>query len=105
MAPQVRANPSNVVIVREGESATLACDVVKGSPQPEITWTRKVRNIQNYAPFKALLDFFIVSMSTYNINIVDIFVSLLLLLLKFLESSRKKFIEPAGRSIKNLVLN
>ena len=89
MAPQVRANPSNVVIVREGESATLACDVVKGSPQPEITWTRKVRNIRNYASFKALLDLFIVSISTYKINIVDTFVALLLLLLKFLRAGEK----------------
>jgi len=49
VAPQVRANPSDVVIVREGESATLACDVVKGSPQPEITWTRKDRKMPNGA--------------------------------------------------------
>ena len=86
MAPQVRANPSDVVIVREGESATLACDVVKGSPQPEITWTRKVRNVQNYAPIKPCPS--LVSIA-HNINIVDIFVALLLLLLKFWRAREK----------------
>jgi len=46
VAPEIRPNPSDgEIIVHEGESATLACDVIKGSPAPEITWRRKERKL------------------------------------------------------------
>ena len=44
VAPEIRPVPSDgVLIVREGESASLSCEIIKGSPTPEITWKRKVR--------------------------------------------------------------
>lgn len=42
MAPQIR--PANGhLVVHQGDPATLSCDILKGSPTPEITWRRKVR--------------------------------------------------------------
>ena len=44
VAPEIRPVPSDgVLIVKEGEPASLSCEIVKGSPTPEITWRRKVR--------------------------------------------------------------
>lgn len=44
VAPQIQPNPANGILeVREGEPATLGCKITKGSPMPEIKWTRKVR--------------------------------------------------------------
>ena len=44
VAPEIRPVPSDgVLIVREGETASLSCEIIKGSPTPEITWKRKVR--------------------------------------------------------------
>ena len=44
MAPQIRPVPHNGhLVVYQGDSATLSCDILKGNPTPEITWKRKVR--------------------------------------------------------------
>jgi hypothetical protein len=43
VAPEIRTVPADgVLIVKEGEPATLACEITKGNPTPEITWRRKV---------------------------------------------------------------
>ena len=43
VAPQIRPEPQNGrLVVYQGEAATLGCDILKGSPTPEITWRRKV---------------------------------------------------------------
>ena len=34
---------SGVLAVKEGESATLQCDITAGSPTPEIKWSRRER--------------------------------------------------------------
>ena len=45
VAPQIRPVPqSGRLVVHQGEAATLGCDILKGTPTPEITWKRKVRN-------------------------------------------------------------
>jgi len=41
VAPVIETVPSEVLVVREGEPASLSCQIVKGSPTPSITWTRK----------------------------------------------------------------
>jgi hypothetical protein len=44
VAPEIRAIPEEgLLVVKEGEPANLACEILKGSPTPEITWKRKVR--------------------------------------------------------------
>ena len=44
VAPQIRPVPHNGhLVVYQGDSATLSCDILKGNPTPEITWKRKVR--------------------------------------------------------------
>eukprot|EP00096_Caligus_rogercresseyi_P000157 TRINITY_DN1043_c0_g1_i4.p1 TRINITY_DN1043_c0_g1~~TRINITY_DN1043_c0_g1_i4.p1 ORF type:complete len:469 (-),score=111.82 TRINITY_DN1043_c0_g1_i4:484-1890(-) len=46
VAPKVRPNPSSgLLIVNEGEPATLACDMIKGNPPPSMTWKRKERKL------------------------------------------------------------
>ena len=43
MAPQIRSIPENGhLVVYQGEPASLGCDILAGSPTPEITWRRKV---------------------------------------------------------------
>ena len=52
VAPEIRAVPSEgVLIVKEGEPASLACEIIKGNPTPEITWKRKVRQFKQFFPF------------------------------------------------------
>ena len=52
VAPEIRAVPSEgVLIVKEGEPASLACEIIKGNPTPEITWKRKVRQIKQFFPY------------------------------------------------------
>ena len=47
VAPEIRAVPSEgVLIVKEGEPASLACEIIKGNPTPEITWKRKVGKLK-----------------------------------------------------------
>ena len=42
--PEIRPVPkTGLVVVREGEPAELGCKVTRGSPEPEVRWTRKVR--------------------------------------------------------------
>lgn len=43
LAPAVQAVPSGVVRVKEGSSATLSCQVTRGTPEPVITWKRRER--------------------------------------------------------------
>ena len=44
--PEVRPVPDNGIIVAEtGDSVTLACEISRGSPTPEMTWTRKERKM------------------------------------------------------------
>ena len=44
--PEVRPNPDNGIIVAEsGDSVQLECEVIRGSPRPEITWHRKERKM------------------------------------------------------------
>ena len=46
VAPQIRPVPqSGRLVVHQGEAATLGCDILKGTPTPEITWKRKVRKL------------------------------------------------------------
>ena len=40
--PEIRA-VSGLVRVEAGQRAELACEVTRGSPQPEVTWSRQVR--------------------------------------------------------------
>ena len=43
VAPAVESVPANgQMIVMEGEPATLQCNLIRGSPEPEIKWRRKV---------------------------------------------------------------
>ena len=38
--------PDNGIIVAEtGDPVTLACEITRGSPMPEMTWTRKERKM------------------------------------------------------------
>ena len=49
VAPQIRPVPHNGhLVVYQGDSATLSCDILKGNPTPEITWKRKVRNRKTF---------------------------------------------------------
>ena len=42
--PSLSVVPSSgVLAVKEGESATLQCDITAGSPTPEIKWSRRER--------------------------------------------------------------
>lgn len=44
--PEVRPVPDNGIIVAEtGDSVTLACEVSRGNPTPEVTWHRKERKM------------------------------------------------------------
>lgn len=46
--PEVQPNPSNgLVVVHEGEPATLGCEILKGSPMPDLIWTRKERKFSS----------------------------------------------------------
>jgi len=46
VAPQIRPVPqSGRLVVHQGEAATLGCDILKGTPTPEITWKRKERKM------------------------------------------------------------
>lgn len=46
VAPQIRPVPHNGhLVVYQGDSATLSCDILKGNPTPEITWKRKERKM------------------------------------------------------------
>ena len=52
MAPQIRPVPHNGhLVVYQGDSATLSCDILKGNPTPEITWKRKVRKSKKNKTF------------------------------------------------------
>jgi hypothetical protein len=42
--PVIETKPGEVLVVREGEPASLTCKAVKGSPDPTITWVRKHKN-------------------------------------------------------------
>lgn len=45
VAPAVESVPANgQMIVMEGEPATLQCNLIRGSPEPEIKWRRKARH-------------------------------------------------------------
>ena len=49
VAPQIRPVPHNGhLVVYQGDSATLSCDILKGNPTPEITWKRKVRRSKKH---------------------------------------------------------
>ena len=40
--PEVEPTPSNgIIVAKTGDSVTLACQVTKGSPVPEVQWRRK----------------------------------------------------------------
>lgn len=40
--PEVEPTPSNgIIVTKTGQSVTLACQVTKGSPAPEVEWRRK----------------------------------------------------------------
>ena len=42
--PQIEAIPrSGNIKVEAGQPVELACKVLKGSPEPKVTWKRKVR--------------------------------------------------------------
>lgn len=44
--PEVRPIPDNGIIVAEtGDSVTLACEVTRGNPTPEVTWHRRERKM------------------------------------------------------------
>ena len=44
VAPVLGAVPPNgLLVVREGETATLECKIKRGNPRPQVTWRRKVR--------------------------------------------------------------
>ncbi|CAB4060843.1 unnamed protein product [Lepeophtheirus salmonis] len=46
VAPKIRPIPSNgLLIVKEGEAATLSCEMMKGNPPPKMTWRRKERKL------------------------------------------------------------
>ncbi|XP_059095185.1 igLON family member 5-like [Tigriopus californicus] len=46
--PMIRPNPTNgLVVVYEGEPATLGCEILKGSPMPDLIWTRKERKFSS----------------------------------------------------------
>ena len=48
MAPVLSPVPSNgLLVVREGETATLECKIKRGNPKPRVTWRRKVRKMIN----------------------------------------------------------
>ena len=44
--PEVRPVPSSgILTVKTGESASLGCEVVRGSPAPEVKWHRRERKV------------------------------------------------------------
>lgn len=44
--PEIRPIPDNGIIVAEsGDTVSLECEVVRGSPTPEVTWRRKERKM------------------------------------------------------------
>ena len=72
MAPQIRPVPHNGhLVVYQGDSATLSCDILKGNPTPEITWKRKVRNIKYFRLCKELLCMLVTQGATilHNVNV------------------------------------
>lgn len=46
VAPVIQPVPANgLLVVRQGQPATLGCDIISGNPLPEITWKRKQRKM------------------------------------------------------------
>jgi len=39
--PVIETVPGELLVVREGESAALSCEVIRGSPAPTLSWRRK----------------------------------------------------------------
>ena len=42
---------SGVIVAKTGDSVTLGCDVVRGSPQPEVRWHRRERKMPSGEEF------------------------------------------------------
>ena len=39
--PEISTSPEEVLIVNEGSPASLECNIVSGTPTPEVKWVRK----------------------------------------------------------------
>ena len=39
--PEISTTPEEVLIVNEGSPASLECNIVSGTPTPEVKWVRK----------------------------------------------------------------
>ena len=45
--PEITTTPEDVLIVNAGSPATLKCNILAGSPTPEVRWMRKEKKLPN----------------------------------------------------------
>lgn len=65
--PEVVSIPeSGLIVAQTGESVTLACQVTKGNPQPEVKWHRRERKMPSGEEFIRGLSFTYTSVSRHH---------------------------------------
>ena len=45
MKPAIQISPSDHLIVNEGDSAQISCALLAGSPTPQLSWSRRSREM------------------------------------------------------------